>query len=330
MRIPPTRGTRARLAFVVALLFVATTPRLVGGQQNGGALDLLLPIGARATALGSAFVAEQGSEAVWWNPAGLSRMSKPELSLDHFETIFLKGDAVALIMPLRGIGTVGLSARLFNYGEQEQRDSSGRQTGTLLTRTVSVGATFSAPFGPNVDGGISFRLYRGGTDCVGRCTTNAFTTSYVDAGLQYRPFPARPLRLGIAIRNLGPSVQVVDDPQADALLARVHVGASYDPAFSGVPPDVRTRATIEIVASPKLQSPELRFGVQVGYTTSQSGVFARAGYVHNFDANAASTGPSAGIGLSQGRVQLDLTRIFETFSTGLGVAPTYISIRVGL
>jgi hypothetical protein len=29
-------------------------------------------------------------------------------------------------------------------------------------------------------------------------------------------------------------------------------------------------------------------------------------------------------------VQLDLARIFESFSSGLGKPPTYISIRIGL
>ena len=330
MRLPPTRGSCAPLGAAVALIVLLLLPGRLGGQENGGALDLLLPIGARATAMGMAFVAEQGSEAIWWNPAGLSRLTKPEFALDHFETVFLKGDAVSLVVPLRGIGSVGLSARLFNYGEQEQRDTTGRETGILLTRTVAIGATFSAPFGPNVDGGITFRLYRGGADCVGRCFSDAFTTSVVDAGLQYRPFPARRLRLGFAIRNVGPSVQVRDDPQADALVTRVHVGASYDPVFAQVSTDLRIRGTLELVTSAKLKSPQLGIGVQVGYVAPQSAVFVRAGSVLQLRGNAASTGPSVGIGLAQGRVQLDLTRIFETFSTGLGVPPTYISIRVGL
>jgi hypothetical protein len=300
-------------------------------QANNGALDLLLPVGARATGMGGAFVAEQGSEAVWWNPAGMARLTKAEFGLDHFETVFIKGDALSLIIPVRSVGAFGLSARLFNYGESTRVDTAGVETGTLLNRTVVFGASFSAPVGKNLDAGVTFHLYQGRNDCVGACDSGLFTTSAVDAGVLFRPVADGPLRIGFEVRNLGPSLQVHDKPQADALPTRVHLGATYDPVFAQLSQDIRVRGSAEVVTGLGLGDAEFRAGVQAGYVTAQSTLLVRAGYVAQpGSAGSSSTGPSLGIGLAQGRVALDLSRIFETFSTGLGTPPTYISIRVRL
>src|ERR1700737_791520 len=110
--VPAPRRSRTWLACLAVVLI----PRVAQAQAVNGALDLLLPIGARATALGRAFVAEQGSEAIWWNPAGLARLSKPEFAIDHFSNINVTGgEAVSLIFPASPVGVFGISARLFNY-----------------------------------------------------------------------------------------------------------------------------------------------------------------------------------------------------------------------
>jgi hypothetical protein len=109
------------------------------------------------------------------------------------------------------------------------------------------------------------------------------------------------------------------------------VGISYDPTFAGLAPEVKLRTTAEVVSSPSLGSPELRVGGQMGYLAGSSLLVIRGGYVlQQSNGGESSTGPSLGLGLASGRVQLDLARIFESFSSGLGKPPTYISIRIGL
>lgn len=315
-------------AFVI--VFAALFPAVARAQANSGALDLLLPIGARSTAMGAAFVAEQGSEAVWWNPAGIARLTTPEFALDHFETFFIKGDAVAIILPIRGVGALGISARLFNYGEFEGTDSVATEQGLLLSRTLVAGATFSSSLGSRLDAGVTYHLYQGRNDCTGVCRdATSFATSAVDLGLQLRPFNGRALRLGLAVRNVGPRLQVKDQAQADALPTRINLGASYDPVFPGIPRDLAARLTAEVVTNATFAAPELHMGVQVGYSSGKSRVVGRAGYVIQQESSGA-TGPSLGFGLASGRVQLDVARVFETFNTGLGVPPTYFSIRLGL
>ncbi|MDB4891523.1 MAG: hypothetical protein JWL61_3378 [Gemmatimonadetes bacterium] len=326
MRLTRTSGKTKRRGAWRALLVLLLVPAFASAQANNGALDLVFPIGARATGLGTAFTAEQGSESVWWNPAGLARMTKPEFALDHFETFVMKGDAASFILPVRPVGVFAVSARLFDYGTSEQRDSLDNPLGDVSSRTFVLGATFAADFGSSFDAGVTYHLYRGkvGLD-------QAFGTSAVDVGIQYRPVASTPLRIGFEVRNLGLSLQVRDKPQADALPTRLHLGVAYDPTFPQFPKEVTTHVTADVVSDKSIQNREIRLGAQLGYATGPSRVFVRAGYVkQEGEGSALLAGPSLGLGLTSGRVQLDLARIFESFSSGLGSPPTYISIRVGL
>jgi hypothetical protein len=299
---------------------------MIRAQANSGALDLLYPIGARATGMGTAFVAEQGSESVWWNPAGLARMTKPEFALDHLEFIFIKGDAISFVLPAKPIGVFAISARIFDYGQIEERDSLDNPLGDFPNRTIVLGASFAADLGSSFDAGVTYHLYRGQAGLL-----PSYVTSTVDAGVQYRPKSTVPLRIAFEIRNLGLSVQVHDKPQADPPPTRLHLGASYDPSFPQFPKELTTRVTAEVVSDKSFENRELRVGSQLGYAAGPSHLLVRAGYVvQQGEGSGLLAGPSLGLGLTSGRVQLDLARIFESFSTGLGTAPTYISIRVGL
>lgn len=314
----------ARVARLTAVLWILLLPASLRAQSNSGALDLLFPIGARATAMGTAFVAEQGSESVWWNPAGLARLTAPEMAIDHFQNFVVKGDAISFVLPAAPVGVFALTARLFNYGDTEGRDNAGNDTGSIANRSIVLGGRFAAAMGKKFEAGVAFHLYRG------QSGGTTFSTSAVDAGVQYQPSTAVPLRFGVEVRNLGLDVQVHDLAQADALPTRVHLGASYDPVFAQLPREFSARATAEVVTTGRLAQPEFRVGGQLGYAAGTSRLVIRAGYIKQPDNGSLLTGPSLGLGLVSGRVQLDLARIFESFSSALDVPPTYISIRVGL
>lgn len=321
---------------LLALLAVALAPAAIRAQTNSGALDLLYPIGARATAMGSAYVAEQGGEAIWWNPAGIARLTKPEFAIDHFENIFVSGgDAVSFILPAGAVGVFGIAARLFNYDSLSTTSQTGEDIGISSPRSIALGASFAASFGQRFSAGLSLRVYQISVACSGVCS-DVFATSpytgYLDAGVQFRPSPTGPLQIGILLSNMGPNLQVHDQPQADALPARLHVGVSYQPTSATWDPALRVKGTAEFVSSMALSSKELHLGGELGYSSGSTLLFVRGGYVVQgaTDGGERGTGPSFGLGLASGRVQVDLARVFETLSTNLGKPPTYISIRVGL
>jgi hypothetical protein len=326
MRLVSEDGPRRRTRIVRALVALVLFPFALRAQlTNNGGLDLLLPIGARATAMGTAFVAEQGGEAIWWNPAGLAAMTRPEFTLDHSETIVIQGSAASFILPARPVGVFALSARIFDFGESNLRDSADNDIGVAQLRTFVLGATFAADFGPSLAAGVTFHTY------VGQSGTDNFTTSAIDLGVQFRPIPSAPLRLGFAMQNFGLSLQVRDRPQSDPLPKRLHFGASYERPIVRLPADVRLCATAEVVTDAAFRIPELRVGSQVGYTSGASHLFLRGGLVRAPapDGSTASN-PSYGFGIANGRVALDFARVIDSFSSDLGTPPTYISIRVGL
>jgi len=84
-----------------------------------------------------------------------------------------------------------------------------------------------------------------------------------------------------------------------------------------------------VVSALDFANSELHVGGQAGYKAGSATLIVRGGYVWQQGGGIAS-GPSLGLGLASRRVQLDLARIFEDFSSALGKPPTYISVRVGL
>ncbi|MES2176503.1 MAG: hypothetical protein V4550_01460 [Gemmatimonadota bacterium] len=326
----------------MACLALGSRAERVGGQANSGALDLLFPMGARGTALGFATVAETGGESIWSNPAGLARLTKPEFAVDHFVLFPVEsGLGASIVLPAGAVGVFGISARLFDYGSAEARDEFDEVLGITSTESRLIAGTFAAAFGDRLNAGIAFRLYNLGNPCSGLCPPKIVSVSstnpYLDAGIQFRPSATSPFMFGAELSNIGPDFQLNDQPQSDAAPSRVHFGASYAPAAPSFDPLLHVRATGEVVMTPRrlfstpdLSKTEIRAGVEATYVSANTTLALRGGYVKQSDEAAPGRGPSFGIGLSRERIHVDFTRIFERFSTDLGVVPTYISIRVGL
>lgn len=316
-----------RGAWLVAALVSAAAARGGEAQQPSGegALSLLLPVGARAVGMAQAATAEQGgSESVWWNPAGLARQAKREIALHHSKTIVATGDAVSLVVPVSVFGVVALSANILNYGEEDVTDSLGTQ-GTLLPRDLTFAATYAAPVGDHAGVGLTYKIIQARFDCVGACAgvpSQTAASSALDAGVQYRFGPRLPLALGIALRDVGPRLQVNDQPQADPLPTRLHLGLLYEralPVRSG--PAVDVAIATDMISRPDLSERSFRLG---GDVSLQKKVHLRAGY--NFD-DGDGAGPAVGFGVTSGNLVIDFARVFRGLSAELGVAPTYLSLR---
>src|SRR5262245_19188201 len=94
MTLGPGPRRRVWPALLPAAVLAATIPlfpryafaqRPVAGE---GALDLVLPTGARAVALGQAAMALDGTtESVWWNPSALAGMRGTTAAVHHSQSI---------------------------------------------------------------------------------------------------------------------------------------------------------------------------------------------------------------------------------------------------
>lgn len=303
----------------------------VAGGQSGltteGAPFLLIPVGARALGMGQAVVADQpGSEAVWWNPSGLARSEKREIAVHHYGSVVGNGDAITILFPSSLLGVLAGSIYVLNFGEQEIPDPNGTVVGSFTPLNLVYAATYATPIGSRINAGITVKLVQLRINCAGICGSlpAVSSTTAIDLGAQYDARWLLPVTLGVAVRNVGPKLQVNDRDQADPLPTRIQFGALYRvTSLERYSKDVTVRVSGDLIDELQLGSPTMRIGADAAY---RQRAHIRAGYVFREIENSEQYGASLGLGLSAGNLQVDLARMFEGFA-GASQPPTYLSLR---
>ena len=328
MRRRTTRLARLAAAGCLAALAARETAAQTG-LATEGAPFLLIPIGARAIALGQAVVADQpGTEAVWWNPAGLARAERREVAIHHYQSVIGTGDALSILIPSSQLGVLSASVYILNFGEQPIQGSTGPPIGSILPRNLVYAATYATPIGGRINAGLTFKVVQLRVDCTGACAgiqTGAASSSAIDAGAQYTVPGPVPIAIGAAARHMGPRLQVKDREQADPLPTRIQIGAAYRvTALERYAPDVDVRVSADVIDELGMESPSARFGADFGW---RKRAHLRAGYVFRESQNSEQYGPSLGLGLIAGNLHIDLARLFDNFSSDVGEPPTYVSLR---
>lgn len=321
---------RVRALVVLATVTLAladSRPAAAQGFATEGALFLLLPIGARAVGGGQAVVADDpGSEAVWWNPSAIARTTRVEAAIHHSQTIIATGDAVSVVVPSAFLGVVAVGATVFDFGKQDVSDSLGT-VGIVLPRNLVYAVTYATPVGRRFSAGVSYKVVQLRVDCSGGCAgvpTVSAASSALDAGVQADLAGIVPLRVGLAVRNAGPRLQVRDTDQADPLPTRVQAGVSYDvPAAERIGKDVSVRANADVAADIGFGSRSYRIG---GALAFRDRAFLRGGYVLD-EGDGEGGGPAFGVGVASGSIVFDIARVVRGLSAESGNPPTYVSLR---
>jgi hypothetical protein len=322
------RWRSAALAGALGTVLSATA----GAQREvsvEGAIFLLRPIGARAVGVGHAVVARRdGSESVWWNPAGLAAATRREVAIHHSQDFIATGDAISVILPSSVLGVIGISADIQDYGPQENTPPTGEPSaGTILPRSFVLSATYATPIGARLRSGVAFKVVQLRFDCSGPCElpTAVAQTVALDAGVQYSVGNGGRLSLGASVRNVGLPLQVEDSPQADPLPSRVQLGAQYRlPVPARYAESTEVNLSLDVIDGLEVAEPLPRMGAEFVW---QKRAFLRAGFVFE-PAESGSGGPSLGLGLVSRNVMIDIARVFTGYSADAGQAPTYLSLRV--
>ncbi len=325
-----------RRAAILAVACLSTFPSFhLSAQElplNAGALFLVFPVGAQAVGMGQTAMAASGrSDAAFWNPAGLATLSDDEFALHTATLVAGRSNVLAAYFPSRGIGVIGGAVYLVDYGDLDRTDINGNTIARIAPRNFE----FLASYATNLTGsfvfGISYKLVQFRVDCSGDCRdfpAGTGATHALDLGGQLSVGPGGPLRIGVAVRNIGFRLQVQNQAQADALPTRLAVGALYevrlrpatgralDQAF-----DLKLAADVDSPWGQAGQS-ETRVGLDIGY---QRLVRVRTGYAFVQD---GLSGPSVGLGLESGSLGVDLARAFLTGSDLQVESPTFFSFRV--
>src|SRR6266581_4151098 len=329
-------GLTAGRAVAVALGLLAVGPsgRLAAQELplNAGALFLVFPVGAQAVGMGQTATAAAGrGEAAFWNPAGLATMSDNEFALHSASLVAGRSNVLGAYFPSRGIGVIGGAVYLVDYGDLDRTDINGNTIARIAPRNFEFLASYATNLTGSFAFGINYKLVQFRVDCSGDCRdfpAGTGVTHGLDLGGQFSVGPGGPLRIGVALRNIGFRLQVNNQAQADPLPTRLAVGAIYEVRLRPVTGraldqafDLKLAADVDSPWGQTGQS-ETRLGLDIGY---QRLVRVRAGYAFVQD---GLSGPSIGLGVESGSLGVDIARAFLTGSDLQAESPTFFSFRV--
>ena len=187
--------------FLLGWLAVASA---VYAQQAGttGADVLKVPIGVRATALGGAYSAlGDDVDVIGFNPAGLARVSKYSLGLDHIEGLAgVEVESMSLAFPTRGYGNLGgqvIFRHMPDIANSLATDPAVSAYDLVLT------VADAQQFGKVAVGGALKTIFSNLGD------KQAFTQA-VDLGVKVQVLETD---LAFVVQNVGPAVQFKPNPQ---------------------------------------------------------------------------------------------------------------------
>ncbi|MFH1852412.1 MAG: PorV/PorQ family protein [Candidatus Neomarinimicrobiota bacterium] len=162
-------------------------------------------IGARAVGMGGAFVAQASDvSAIYWNPAGLSRLKNYEAMFERVEWLTdISFNFVGVTFPLRHNSSIGFFLNSMNVPYQVVRnqdfpDGTGEEFNAV---SLAAGASYALNLTDRFSIGFNLKYIQE------RIWHEKATSYAVDIGTLYHT-GINGLRIGAAITNFGPPLQM--------------------------------------------------------------------------------------------------------------------------
>ena len=201
------------MRIAIAIFMVLLLPLHAEGAQifekvgTLGGQSLKIGVGARAAAMGEAYVAiADDATAVYWNPAGIARLSGQSISLNHTawpaEIIF---DQAAYVFNIKWIpGMLGVNVRALTMSRDIVRttylpDGTGE---TFDAGEWAYGLSYARSLTDKFSAGLSVNYVQTGLDDIkGTSVTFDFGTLY-EIGMMGA-------KIGMSIQNIGSEMQFI-------------------------------------------------------------------------------------------------------------------------
>jgi len=284
---------------------------------SAAATELLIPVGARGTAMGGANMAtSEGVEAIHWNPAGLARARySAEAIVSTMAYIAdIRMNYAAVGIAFGRFGTVALSVRALDFGDvmlTTNDDPYGDAGRTFAPGFITVGFTYARQFTDAITFGATIKAI---SEQMARANGSGFA---VDLGVQYHNIGSiQGLNLGVAVKNYGPKMSFggsgllhkgistegrrpeqyyMSEAAECELPSTLDMGISFVRNIS----DNMTYTVNSAFVNNNLALNSYRVGGEVGYQLGTLKLMVRGGYQYapgnEFDESIF--GPSAGFGL---------------------------------
>lgn len=197
------------LLVVLLVLTAVGSSYADGGNRNGtaGATQLLIPVGTRGIALGgSTLTNATGVEAIYWNPAGLSR-SEAATNVMFSQMTYIADIGVsygAISTNIEGFGAVGLSIKALSMDEiktttVDNPDGTGQ---TFKPEIMTIGLTYAKALSDRISVGLTANYISEGIDRV-KATGFGF-----NVGVAYQNLGnVDGLSFAVVLKNLGPQMR---------------------------------------------------------------------------------------------------------------------------
>ncbi len=173
---------------------------LIYGQYLFASGEFLkIVVGERPCGMGEAFSSVSDNvNAIYWNPAGLSQISKVEFSLMHMQYVMteFRINYLGLAIPIKK-GVIGIDGRLLT-NEDTYRDENGNAGGKFANYNGVGTIAYSLPITQNYYTGISLKYF------YEQYENEKQDNILFDIGGMYRKnIGNNLLRLGLVAQNLG-------------------------------------------------------------------------------------------------------------------------------
>jgi opacity protein-like surface antigen len=249
------------IAFVLAICIMQVSGLAQSGFSKTGmtaATFLSIEIGPRAAAMGGAYVASADDPtAMYWNPAGLSRIKSNSITFSHSEWLGETNlNYLGAAIPLGQSGTIGISVTALSVPEMKVRTVNQPEgTGEFFdANDLAIGLSYSRSIIERFQVGINIKYIQQ------QIFNMKASTAAVDFGVLFTT-GLNNMVLGFSMSNFGGNMQLSGDD------ARVEVDLAPDEFGNN-------DRILAILETQEFQLPLImRFGVAMDVFKSERNIF---------------------------------------------------------
>ncbi len=272
---------RLGIVFVLALFVPATCFGAAIFEKVGtvGAQFLKLAVGARASGMGGAYVSvADDASAVFWNPAGIAKITGNVVSINHMMMpADIAFDQATYVFQLGFIpGSFAVNARALTMDDMPR---------TTVYRPTGDGTYFDAgdmSFGLTYGRSLTDKFAVGGTINIVRSGLDEYTaqSNTVDFGTIYDT-GFRSIKIGMCISNAGSEMKYIERDVKMPILFRVGMSMNL---YQNGPHSVLSAAEF---SHPPDNAERMNAGAEYAF---QDFFFARGGYNFGYDSDGLAFG----------------------------------------
>jgi len=201
-------GNLLLAAAVLLFLLAGTAPLLaqkVSGVGTSSAAFLKIGVGARALGMGEAVATQaEDATAMFWNPAGLAKIERMQILLNHYDYLAdMSFEFAGIAIPVRNVGSFGLFFSYLGMPDIERTtitypDGNGEM---VSASSFAAGLSYARSLTDRFAIGGSAKLIH---ESIWHSDASGLA---MDVGIQYRTF-FKNLKIGMSISNFGSDMQI--------------------------------------------------------------------------------------------------------------------------